>query len=146
MKEGMPLGINLFEYNTLNQQVRAVTSEGNTLISRYNVKRLRYEIEENEHPTRPIFQKDNILVEAEAEDKPISRLIRGHEILATDIFTPGSKEETYNRYVYSQDEQGSTLHITDEEEQMANKYFYDTFGNPLGSMIGDSYDVIHSIR
>ncbi|WAG73538.1 RHS repeat-associated core domain-containing protein [Clostridium estertheticum] len=38
-----------------------------------------------------------------------------------------------NRYYYTQDEQGSTAHITDKEQQIKNEYCYDAFGNVLES-------------
>ncbi|MDR5588958.1 hypothetical protein RGC78_15960 [Clostridium sp. 5N-1] len=35
-------GNNIFEYNTLNQAVKAITKEGNTLVSRYaHIKMVR---------------------------------------------------------------------------------------------------------
>ncbi|WP_152829159.1 hypothetical protein [Clostridium estertheticum] len=46
------LGANTFEYNNLNQQVNAITKEGNTLVSRYDTEGLRCEIEENEILTK----------------------------------------------------------------------------------------------
>ncbi|MCB2355761.1 hypothetical protein [Clostridium estertheticum] len=46
------LGANTFEYNNLNQQVNAITKEGNTLVSRYDTEGLRCEIEENETLTK----------------------------------------------------------------------------------------------
>ena len=37
------------------------------------------------------------------------------------------------RYYYSVDEQGSTIFITDSNEQVKNEYWYDAFGNVLES-------------
>ena len=39
--------VNSFEYNALNQQVKAKLKDGNTLVNRYDTEGLRYEIEEN---------------------------------------------------------------------------------------------------
>ena len=38
--------INTFEYNSLNQQVKAITKDGNTIVSKYDAEGLIYEIEE----------------------------------------------------------------------------------------------------
>ncbi|WP_318011246.1 RHS repeat-associated core domain-containing protein [Clostridium estertheticum] len=38
-----------------------------------------------------------------------------------------------NRYYYTQDEQGSTVYITDKEQRIKNEYCYDAFGNVLDS-------------
>ena len=85
IKEETNRGNNIFEYNTLNQQVKAVTKEANTLVNRYDSEGLRYEIEENEKLTRFIFHKENILVETDNEDNIISRFTRGYEIVSADI-------------------------------------------------------------
>ena len=127
IKEESNLGINSFEYNTLNQQVKVITNEGNTLVSRYDAEGLRCEIEENEKLTRFIFHKENILVETDKDNTPISRFARGYEVVVADI-TGGSEE---NRYYYTQDEQGSTVFITDSNHQIRNEYYYDAFGNVL---------------
>ncbi|MPQ34168.1 RHS repeat-associated core domain-containing protein [Clostridium estertheticum] len=44
-----------------------------------------------------------------------------------------------NRYYYTQDEQGSTVYITDKEQRIKNKYCYDAFGNVL-----DSREEVHN--
>ncbi len=85
IKEETTTGNNIFEYNTLNQQVKAITKDGNTLVSRYDVEGLRVEIEKNEKLTKFIFHKDNILVETDEYFNAISRFTRGCEVVATDI-------------------------------------------------------------
>jgi cell fate (sporulation/competence/biofilm development) regulator YlbF (YheA/YmcA/DUF963 family) len=55
IKEETSTGNNIFEYNTLNQQLKAITKEGNTLVSRYDAEGLRAEIKENEKLTKFIF-------------------------------------------------------------------------------------------
>ncbi|WP_354092879.1 RHS repeat-associated core domain-containing protein [Clostridium gasigenes] len=111
IKEEANDGNNNFEYNTLNQQVKAITKDGKTLVSRYNTEGLRAEIEENEKLTKFIFHKENILVETDGD----------------------LNSELESRYFYSQDEQGSTVYITDKEQSIKNEYSYDAFGNVLDS-------------
>ncbi|MGL5084378.1 MAG: RHS repeat-associated core domain-containing protein, partial [Clostridium sp.] len=139
IKEQTTNGNNNFEYNTLNEQVKAITKEGNTLVSRYDTEGLRTEIEENEKLTKFIFHKENILVETDKDNNLISRFVRGYEVVAADI-ADGKNEDSNseldyksNRYFYSQDEQGSTIYITDKEQQVRNEYCYDAFGNVLDS-------------
>lgn len=125
IKEETNTGNNIFEYNTLNQQIKAVTKEGNTLISRYDAEGLRYEIEENEKLSSFIYNKENTLVELNKEENVVSRFTRGYEVVAADI-----DEE---RYYYSCDEQGSTIAISDKGEVIRNYYHYDGFGNILSA-------------
>ena len=123
LKEETTSGTNSFEYNTLNQQVKAITKDGNTLVNRYDAEGLRYEIEENEKLTKFIFHNDEVLVETDESDKAISRFIRGYDVVAADV-----KD---GRYYYSVDEQGSTEFITDVAGKVRNEYRYDAFGNVL---------------
>ncbi|MFT8352841.1 RHS repeat-associated core domain-containing protein, partial [Clostridium saccharoperbutylacetonicum] len=121
---------------TLNQQVKAITKDGNTLISRYDTEGLRAEIEENEKLTKFIFHKGNVLVEVDEENNTISRFTRGYEVIAADI---ANSDEDLNsglgfklsRYYYTVDEQGSTSFITDKDQEIENEYYYDAFGNVL---------------
>ncbi|MCB2343289.1 AHH domain-containing protein [Clostridium estertheticum] len=129
IKEEAQVENNSYEYNNLNQQVKAITKEGNTLVSRYDTEGLRCEIEENEKLTRFIFHKENVLVESDKNYNCISRYTRGYEVVATDIAS--NTEE--NRYYYAQDEQGSTIFITDSNQSVRNEYCYDAFGNVLES-------------
>ncbi|SFA79965.1 RHS repeat-associated core domain-containing protein [Clostridium frigidicarnis] len=137
IKEESNLGNNIFEYNTLNQQVKAITKEGNTLVNRYDAEGLRYEIEENEKLSRFIFNKNgDILVELDSDDNVISRFSRGYEVVAADIVDSSEEfnsaiESKFNRYFYTVDEQGSTIFITDKNQQIKNEYYYDAFGNVL---------------
>ncbi|WP_243156015.1 RHS repeat-associated core domain-containing protein [Clostridium sp. C2-6-12] len=138
IKEETSTGNNIFEYNTLNQQVKAITKDGNTLVSRYDAEGLRAEIEENEKLTKFIFHKDNVLVEADKDFNVISRFTRGHEVVAADIADSSEEinsaiEAKMNRYYYTVDEQGSTIFITDKNQQVKNEYCYDAFGNVLNS-------------
>ncbi|NRT43429.1 RHS repeat-associated protein [Clostridium beijerinckii] len=132
IKEESTTGNNIFEYNTLNQQVKAITKDGNTLVSRYDTEGLRAEIEENEKLTKFIFHKENVLVETDKDFNVISRFTRGYEVVAADIadLDEGS-ESNLNRYYYTVDEQGSTVFITDRNQQIKNEYWYDAFGNVL---------------
>nr|WP_241395742.1 RHS repeat-associated core domain-containing protein [Clostridium beijerinckii] len=132
IKEETTTGNNIFEYNTLNQQVNAITKEGNTLVSRYDTEGLRAEIEENEKLTKFIFNKENVLVETDKDYNVISRFTRGYEVIATDIADLSeSSEANLNRHYYTVDEQGSTIFITDQRQQIRNEYYYDAFGNVL---------------
>ncbi|SDP16473.1 RHS repeat-associated core domain-containing protein [Clostridium gasigenes] len=136
IKEEAKDGNTNFEYNTLNQQVKAITKEGNTLVSRYDTEGLRSEIEENEKLTKFIFHKENILVETDGDYNSISRFVRGYEVVAADIAEGDLNlelESNSNRYFYSQDEQCSTIYISDKEQQVRNEYYYDAFGNILDS-------------
>ena len=130
IKEETQAGNNIFEYNTLNQQVKAITKEGNTLVSRYDTEGLRAEIEENEKLTKFIFHKENVLVETDKDFNSISRFTRGYEVVAADISNGGLASEG-NRYYYTQDEHGSTIFITDRDQNVKNEYWYDAFGNVL---------------
>ncbi|BCZ45190.1 hypothetical protein psyc5s11_12570 [Clostridium gelidum] len=132
IKEETSTGNNIFEYNTLNQQVKAITKEGNTLVSRYDTEGLRAEIEENEKLTKFIFHKDNILVETDKDFNSISRFTRGYEVVAADI-SNGEFESEIKRYYYTQDEQGSTIYITDKNQSVKNEYYYDAFGGVQNS-------------
>ncbi|OOM11718.1 RNase A-like domain-containing protein [Clostridium saccharobutylicum] len=134
IKEETSTGNNIFEYNTLNQQVKAITKEGNTLVSRYDTQGLRAEIEENEKLTKFIFHKENVLVETDKEWNVVSRFSRGYEVVAADVAELGEGSK-YNldRYYYTVDEQGSTVFITDRNQQVKNEYWYDAFSNVLES-------------
>ncbi len=136
IEEKGPEGITRYEYNPLNQQTKVITHQGHIQVNRYDAEGLRAEIEENERLTKFIFHKENILVETDQEDNVIARLIRGYEVVASDIYTNSSEENKkeenkINCYYYSQDEQGSTLYITDENQTIENAYTYDAFGNIL---------------
>ncbi|WP_253198410.1 RHS repeat domain-containing protein [Clostridium gasigenes] len=136
IKEEANDGNNNFEYNTLNQQVKAITKDGNTLVSRYDTEGLRTEIEENEKLTKFIFHKENILVETDGDYNSISRFVRGYEVVAGDINDANNEDsnsELESRYFYSQDEQGSTIYITNKDQSVRNEYYYDAFGNVLDS-------------
>ncbi|MCB2309227.1 hypothetical protein LGL08_21915 [Clostridium estertheticum] len=130
IKEETQVGNNSYEYNNLNQQVKALTKEGNTLVSRYDTEGLRCEIEENEKLAKFIFHKENILVETDKDYNSISRFTRGYEVVAADIV---DGDLGSNRYYYTHDEQGSTVHITGKEHELKNEYCYDAFGNVLES-------------
>ncbi|MCB2343292.1 RHS repeat-associated core domain-containing protein, partial [Clostridium estertheticum] len=130
IKEETQVGNNSYEYNNLNQQVKALTKEGNTLVSRYDTEGLRCEIEENEKLTKFIFHKENVLVETDKDFNAISRFTRGYEVVAANIV---DGDLGSNRCYYIHDEQGSTVFITDKEQQIKNEYCYDAFGNVLES-------------
>ncbi|WP_294354435.1 RHS repeat-associated core domain-containing protein [uncultured Clostridium sp.] len=123
LKEDTNSGTNSFEYNALNQQVKAITKDGNTLVNRYDAEGLRYEVEENDKLSKFIFHNDEVLVETDETDDIVSRFIRGYDIVAADV-----KD---GRYYYSVDEQGSTEFITDVTGKVRNEYRYDAFGNVL---------------
>ena len=126
LKEETNTGVNSFEYNTLNQQVKAITKEGSILVNRYDSEGLRYEIEENDKLSKFIFNKNgDTLVELDESNEAISRFTRGYDLVAADVDS--------ERYYYSVDEQGSTIFITDSNEQVKNEYWYDAFGNVLNS-------------
>ena len=84
MQEKGPKGTTTYEYSPLNQQTKVITHQGNIQVNRYDAEGLRAEIEENERLTKFIFHKENILVETDKEDNAIARLIRGHEVVASD--------------------------------------------------------------
>ncbi|UYZ34373.1 hypothetical protein OD350_19190 [Clostridium beijerinckii] len=144
IKEETSNGNNIFEYNTLNQQVKAITKDGNTLVSRYDAEGLRAEIEENEKLTKFIFHKEYILVEADKDFNVVSRFARGYEVVAADIADSDGDSNSelkakLKRYYYTVDEQGSTVFITDKNQQVKNEYYYDVFGNVL-----DSKEQVHN--
>ena len=124
--EAAPEGTNTFSYDALNRQVQAVMKDGNTLVSRYDAEGLRAEIEENEKMTRFIFHKGNILTELDKDYAPIARYTRGNSLVAQTLWNPESK--AHETYYHHQDQQGSTIHISDTEENIRNSYRYDAFG------------------
>ena len=68
----------------------------------------------------------------------ISRFTRGYEVVAADIVDLSVSEDSeieskLSRYCYTVDEQGSTVFITDKNQQVKNEYYYDAFGNVLES-------------
>ncbi|OOM11653.1 RHS repeat-associated core domain-containing protein [Clostridium saccharobutylicum] len=138
IKEETQNGNNIFEYNTLNQQVKAVTKDGNILVSRYDTEGLRAEIEENEKLTKFIFHKENVLVETDEDYNVVSRFTRGYEVAAADIADSDGDLNSeagfkLSRHYYTVDEQGSTIFITDKNQEIKNEYWYDAFGNVLES-------------
>ncbi|WP_297429539.1 RHS repeat-associated core domain-containing protein [Clostridium sp.] len=60
----------------------------------------------------------------------ISRFTRGYEVVAADI-ADSEVDSKLNRYFYTVDEQGSTVLITDKNQNVRNEYYYDAFGNVL---------------
>ena len=88
---------NIFKYNALNQQIKAITKDGNTIVNRYDSEGLRYEIEENEKLAKFVFNNNgDILVETDSEDNVVSRVIRGYEIVSADIIDETEKETDYS--------------------------------------------------
>ncbi|MFT8352939.1 RHS repeat-associated core domain-containing protein, partial [Clostridium saccharoperbutylacetonicum] len=144
IKEETSTGNNIFDYNTLNQQVKAITKDGNTLVSRYDSEGLRAEIEENEKLTKFIFHKENVLVEADKDYNVVSRFTRGYEVVAADVADLDGDLNSeagfkLSRHYYTVDEQGSTVFITDKNQQVKNEYYYDAFGNVL-----DAQEQVHN--
>ena len=45
----------------------------------------------------------------------------------------GDSEANLNRYYYTVDEHGSTIFITDKNQQVKNEYCHDAFGSVLHS-------------
>ena len=78
IKEDTLNGTTYIAYNALNQQTKVITKEGNILTSYYDSEGLRYEIVENEQPSKFIFHQGEILVETNQEDQTISRFTRGY--------------------------------------------------------------------
>ena len=116
IKEETNTGNKIFKYNTLNQQIKAITKGGNTLVNRYDTEGLRYEIEENEKLSRFIFNKNgDILTEIDKEDNVVSRFVRGYEIVASDVLGQA------NKCYYIVDEQGSTVLITGSNSLVKNE-------------------------
>ena len=78
-------------------------------------------MEENKKLVQFIFNENREVV-VEKSDSDIKRLIRSHDLWASEC----EPEKTW--YHYASDEQGSTIFITDEEK-VCNKYDYDAWGN-----------------
>jgi RHS repeat-associated protein len=146
IKEESNQGSRHFAYDALGRQVKAVTEQGDTLLHRYDAEGLRCEIEENEKVSKFIFHKGNLLTELNEEDAPVSRWIRGHEVVGVEKYEASNDElddaeslsTTYlpRRYFYHQDEQGSTVSITNEHQEEVNAYHYDAFGKILEAREG----------
>jgi RHS repeat-associated protein len=143
IKEESNQGSRHFAYDTLGRQVKAVTEQGDTLLHRYDAEGLRCEIEENEKVSKFIFHKGNLLTELNEEDAPVSRWIRGHEVVGVEKYEHSKEDsETPNptslssRYFYHQDEQGSTVSITNDHQEEVNAYHYDAFGKVLEAREG----------
>jgi hypothetical protein len=84
-----------------------------------------------------------LVAELNKEDAPVSRWTRGHEVVGVEKYEASKEEsETPNptsllsRYFYHQDEQGSTVSITNEQQEEVNAYHYDAFGKVLESREG----------
>ena len=149
IKEETPEGTNYFEYNALNQPIKAVTKQGNTLISRYDAEGMRHEIEENEKIIKFIFHNKEVIVETDEQDKPLSRFTRGYGIIAANCIAGSSALDEY--YYYVQDEQLSTAYIVDNNQAIQNEYIYDAFGNIINktekvhnriTYTGQQYDLV----
>jgi RHS repeat-associated protein len=143
IKEESNQGSRHFAYDTLGRQVKAVTEQGDTLLHRYDAKGLRCETQENEKVSKFIFHKGNLVAELNQEDEPVSRWIRGHEVVGVEKYEASKEDlETPNptslsrRYFYHQDEQGSTVSITNEHQEEVNTYHYDAFGKVLEAREG----------
>ncbi|OOM06314.1 RHS repeat-associated core domain-containing protein [Clostridium saccharobutylicum] len=120
----------------VKQQLKAITKEGTALVSRYDTEGLRAEIEENEKLTKFIFHKENVLVEADKDWNVVSRFSRGYEVVAADVAEVNNHSDldfssNINRFYYTTDEQGSTIFVTDKNQEIKNEYWYDAFGNVL---------------
>ncbi len=62
-------------------------------------------------------------VVTETEDRTVLHYIRGSELIVRNT----DAVRTY--YHYDSDEMGSIIHVTDEEENLLNRYEYDAWGN-----------------
>jgi RHS repeat-associated protein len=140
-REEAPDGTSTFGYDALNRQIQAVTKDGNTLVSRYDAEGLRAEIEENKKLTKFLYHNGNILTELDKDYTPKVRYTRGNSLVASTLWNEGNNDVEYRNedsanegtkneetYYYHQDRQGSTIHITDAEENIQNSYRYDAFG------------------
>ena len=78
-------------------------------------------MEENKKLVQFIFNENREVV-VEQSDNDIKRLIRSYDLWASEC----EPEKTW--YHYANDEQGSTIFITDEE-RICNRYDYDAWGN-----------------
>ena len=114
-------GERIYKNDAFNRVTRVETTTGQVQINRYDAEGLRYEMEENKKLVQFIFNENREVV-VEKSDSDIKRLIRSHDLWASEC----EPEKTW--YHYASDEQGSTIFITDEEK-VCNKYDYDAWGN-----------------
>jgi RHS repeat-associated protein len=87
-----------------------------------------------------------LVAELDEEGAPVSTWIRGHEVVGVEKYEVSNDElddaeslsTTYlpRRYFYHQDEQGSTVSITNDHQEEVNAYHYDAFGKVLEAREG----------
>ena len=113
-------GMSRFFYNSKNQQIRTETEDGQVQENRYDAEGLRYEVRENANRIRFVYHQGELLYEKGGEE---SSYHQGGGIEAV-----WRSEKTH---YYHQDEQLSTVFITNEKRQIQNYYQYDAFGNGI---------------
>ena len=96
------------------------TFDGHVQINHYDAEGLRQELEEDGKLVQFIFRGDEVV--AEKKENNIIRLIRGYDLVASDI------ENARTYYHYASNELGSITHIADAREVL-NCYEYDVWGN-----------------
>ena len=121
IKEVNPDGIKKFLYNTKNQQTEVRIGEGNVQANRYDAENLRCEMRENEKLIQFVYHRGELLYEG-GEEKQTSYYLGG------GIEAGQSGEKVH---YYHQDEQLSTVLMTDSAGNIQNCYQYDAFGQEL---------------
>ncbi len=139
-----------YTYDALNRQTSITTGEGKIQRNLYDAEGMRYQKEEGSGDANKVIQlvydRNKNLVSSSVNEKYL-RVVGGS---FPEALLQKGKQETTISY-YGKDEQGSILHLTDEDGRIKNQYQYDAFGaileskeevdNPL-TYTGQEYDEI----
>lgn len=125
LREEGPEGIRKYTYNSKNQQIRVELSDGRVQKNRYDAEGLRYEMEENGRLLQFVYQNGTLLYEKDQQESVETSycIVDGRSVKAMQR----SGETGY----YHQDEQQSTLLLTDRQGNVCGSYTYDAFGREL---------------
>ena len=125
VEERNPIGIRHFAYNSRHQQTRVETENGRVQENRYDAENLRFELLEKGRRTSFVYHNGELLHEEGREGQGTSY----HLGLGINAFRRGQKS-----YYNQQDEQLSTVFITDSQGGIQSSYQYDAFGAELESI------------
>ena len=116
-----------YRYDLLSRQTYVRTLDGKEQENFYDGEGLRAGLTENGKKTFFLYHNGEILTESDGESAPVRRYLNGIGLSHVQTLEDGLY------HAYHQDEQGSTVYITEENRQVQNSYRYDAFGNLLES-------------
>lgn len=114
-----------YQYDLLNRQIYVKTLDKKEQENLYDGEGLRAGLKENGKITRFLFYNGEILTEYDGNYMPMRRHIQGVGLSHMQTM----ESDTY--YTYHQDEQWSTVYVTESSGAVENCYIYDAFGNVL---------------